>query len=162
MCRSRDDTLRSPSRALHRVEGAVPVQSAAAKLLVLHDGFHGNYQLLSGVDLNHVTPCAEVEGFSHDISRGFLSEENNSCIRSKFADSASGIDSVQPGQTDIEQNQVGLQSLGLTDGFQPVRHLTDDPQICLLAEHRGDKPPNGFIIINHKNADLRTCAMGFQ
>ena len=69
--------------------------SAADKTLALHDHLHGNQQFPPGLYFGHVTPRTQTECFPYHIRRGFLSQEDNSCVGRKLTDLPSRVESIQ-------------------------------------------------------------------
>src|SRR6478609_3861446 len=97
---------------LKAVRILLPVQAAADKTLALHDRLHGNQQFPPGLYFGHETPRTQIECFPYHIRRGFLSQEDDSCVGRNLTDLPRRVESIQPWQTDIEEDQVGLQRPG--------------------------------------------------
>ncbi len=76
--------------------------------------------------LHHVARRPQVESFLHNISRRFLTQEDNSGLWGEFADLASGCDTVQVWEPDIEHNQVRFQLTGFLDRLEPIRGFAND------------------------------------
>lgn len=98
--------------------------------------FHGSEQLASGFCFDNVAPCAQAKGFLHHLSRRFLSQEEDFRFRTTFANFSSGFDSVQTGESDVQQNQIRLQFHRLLNRFPSVRDFADDLQVAHACQGR--------------------------
>jgi hypothetical protein len=59
-----------------------------------------------------------------------------------------GFDAAYSRQADVEQNQVGLQFLGLEDCLFPVRCLTNHVQSGITRKKGTDHPPDYLVVID--------------
>jgi predicted nucleic acid-binding Zn ribbon protein len=89
--------------------------NTAGKLFALKHSFHRWHKVAASARLNHVAQCTQPESFLYYIRGGFLSEENDLGVWNELANLPARLDSIQAGQTDIQQNQIRLKLDGFLD-----------------------------------------------
>jgi hypothetical protein len=70
-------------------------------------------------------------------------------------DPSSGIDSIQPGETNIQDDQVRLLFSRLLNRFQAIRDESDDEEIGFVLEKVADHSPPLFEVIHHQDTHDR-------
>src|SRR5262249_4719129 len=80
------------------------VQAAANKLSAGENGFDCDKYVACGMLFMDIAHRARFESFLDHVKRRFLADEENSCIGGQLACSPGDLQSVQPGQSDIQQN----------------------------------------------------------
>ena len=97
-------------------------QPSADELLVLHDGFQCRKKIIEDIRLHDVTPraCANTQCFLHYCRTLVLTDKQNFRASRCSADLPGSLYAIDLGQTNVQQNQVGLQFCTFMDRFQPI------------------------------------------
>jgi len=85
-------------------------------LFAFKDSFHSREQVAASARLNNVAQCPQAERLLHYILGGFLGQKNYFGAWNDLADLPASLNSIQSGETDVEQNQIRLKLLSLLDG----------------------------------------------
>ena len=70
-----------------------------------------------------------------------------------MADALRNVQSIKTGKSDIHQDLVWFQFLGLVNGFQSILYFGDDTKLRPSLKHDADFPSPRFKIIYDKDAD---------
>src|SRR5580765_8240323 len=97
---------------------------------------------------------AQAERLSHDIRRGLLAHEEQSCAGNEPADLLSDLESMQLRQIDIEQNQIRLQFFDLLNGLQPI-HRLEDLELCSSLKRPTRDTTERRIVLDDENPHQR-------
>src|SRR6266403_3389068 len=84
------------------------------------DGVKSRDQFKSSIGLDDVAECPSFESCLDDIGGRFLTHEQNFGVGRKASDLSRGFDSIQPGKTDVQQNQFWLEIPSLLNCFQAI------------------------------------------
>ena len=132
--------------------GAVQERGAAEpgtdKAFAGHDSVHCDRQLAAGVGLQDVAAGAGGERGFGDFPGAMLADEQNPGSGVGFDDAAGGVDAADPGESDVEQNQIQIKVARLPDRFQPIRGIGRHLPIGMGVEHRTEIPAPRFVIVN--------------
>jgi hypothetical protein len=90
--------------------------SATNILFARKDSFHSREQVGASSSFHNITQCAQAERLLHYILGGFLGQKNYFGAWNDLADLPASLNSIQTGETDVEQNQIGVKFFGLLDG----------------------------------------------
>jgi hypothetical protein len=96
-----------------------------------------------------------VHSLIGDRAAVVLANKQDSRLWGTSADLSSGSNSVQPGQADIQENQIGLQFLGFTNRLEPVRALTDNLEIVSFSQFGAEKSTKRLEVIYNEDSDWR-------
>src|SRR5215469_2842556 len=91
--------------------GVVSRQTMTNKLSALEDQIDSRQQVAGGIRLDEVTPGTRTQCRFRYVPRAVSAHEENFGRRRNLSDSAGGLDSIEGGETEIEQNQARLQLL---------------------------------------------------
>jgi hypothetical protein len=61
------------------------------------------------------------------------------------------VNAVQPRQTDVEQHEIRLQGLRLSDGLEAIRGFRDDPIVRALLEQQSHELTKWLMVIDQQN-----------
>jgi hypothetical protein len=67
------------------------------------------------------------------------------------ADFASGLQTIQLGKPDIQQNQVGLKLFSFLYGFESIGSFGDNLPILMAFEQLDNHATPGFAVVNQEN-----------
>jgi hypothetical protein len=109
--------------------------------------FDGGQEIATGVRLDHVTARAGAEGSLGHSDRIVLAHEHNSRFRGKLANSVSSFKTTDSRETDVQQDNVGMQVARFLDGFFSVSRFGHDLKVWIGAKHRSNAAPGHFVII---------------
>jgi len=79
-----------------------------------------------------------------------LGQKDYFCFGDDIEDLPSSLDSVETGQANIHQNQIGSQFLRFLNAPQPVSRLADYLQASLFVQQRSDVGAVGLEILHDK------------
>ena len=58
-----------------------------------------------------------------------------------------GLHAVQTGHPDVHEHHIGVESVGLLDGFDPVRGLADHLEVVLGLEDQAQTPAHHRFVV---------------
>ena len=111
-------------------------------------GIDSRQQIAFSMGFKDVTPRTKSNCFVYDYRRSLLAQEDDLRSRGKLANSSSHFHAIQRGETDVEQNQIGLQRRGVLHCLQTIRHFTDNKQFRTFLQLGTNKAAKPQEILN--------------
>ncbi len=105
-----------------------------------------------GVRLQQVTLRPGGEELADHPVRPVDGEHQDLGARRCLADPAEGLEAVQPGHTDVEDDDVGPERGGERHRFPPVRRLAAHGPAGPLLQRPAEPPPQDFVVIGDQDA----------
>jgi hypothetical protein len=96
-----------------------------------------------------------AEGAPHDIGRGILTDDKYFRVWAEFANSPNDLHAIQRGESEVEQDQIWLEFFGVPDGFQSVRHLSDDLALRHFLQLETQALAETFVVIDDQRPEGR-------
>src|SRR4051812_19582340 len=81
-----------------------------------------------------------------------LADEQDARTRIPFDDAPCGFDAVQARQSDIHQDEIRLQLLGLLKRFDPMRRCANGLISNRIFENRVEVAAPPFVVLDHQDA----------
>ena len=124
---------------------------AADEISAEQGGLYGGQEV--GADAGFCDEAAgtQAERFVDYFGRRFLAHEEDFGTWGTLADEAGGVESVEGGQADVEEDEAGLKFGGLLNGFLAVGYLGDDVKSGLRLQQAADEFAKGFEIFDYDN-----------
>jgi hypothetical protein len=137
-------------------------QPWAQKLLPRHNRFHGGNQFVAGIRLQNVTMSARGESRLRYLGIEHLTHEEYFGIGSDLANVSSGSNSIQLGESDVQQNQIRLQIVRFQNRFNTVACNSDNLKPEIFLDSLKDKSPPIGKIIDYEDTDNGLLADSFS
>ena len=99
------------------------------------------------------TRAGRQRRFGH-VPRAMLADEQDSCVGIVLENPVSGLDAVERGKADVEQDEIRSKRRGLLHGIRAVRHFSDDLPSRVL-KRRADVATPRLIVIDDEHATDR-------
>ena len=134
------------------------------------DGADGLEQFAMQETFQQVGASAGFESADDLDVTGVGGEDDKARVGKFAADGAHGVDAVHAGHLQIHEHDIGPMEAELFDGLQAIGGLTDELQVGLIGNERGDALTQDRVIVDqgdanwfrsagHRTPSLFSCAI---
>ena len=129
--------------------------TGANEVSVSADRAHTIDQFPTGIGFGKIAATAEFEPFLEDAPRQMLADEQDLALRNKAMNGSGRTQAIKAWETDIEENDVAFQLLGLEHGLTAVRGFARDLPVWLQTEKRDDPSAHNLSIFDDQDPEHR-------
>jgi hypothetical protein len=126
-------------------------ESGADVLLSFADSVNCGNQVAQDIHFDDVAAPAGAEGLPRHLCCIVLADEQYFGCRCNIPDMASRRESIQPRQSDVQKDHVGLQLTGPSDRPFAIRSLAHYVQVRLCCEKPAKLASNQLMVIDNQN-----------